>query len=90
MTKDLVFRDRAQKVMKAAYINADRVTYGSILAKQADCTYSHVVKLINDLVDEGLLEKHDEGLRIKRVVITDKGRGVVDNILKIEELMNDN
>jgi len=47
-------------------------TYPSMLAKFADCTYPHAVRILDVLERNGLVKYEKKG-RIKYVVLTDKG-----------------
>ncbi len=46
--------------------------YVSVVAKEIDCTYSHVVKLLNELKKYGLIEFEKEG-RVKYLSLTQEG-----------------
>lgn len=65
-------------------------SYSSKLAKQVDCTYSHVVKILDRMEKAGLV-KFDKNGRIKKIELTQKGFKVanlvaqIDSILKEEE-----
>ena len=60
--------------------------YGSILAKEVDCTYSHAVKILQEMEKARLVafEKHG---RIKDIKLTDQGNKVAEHIEKIKELL---
>ncbi len=60
--------------------------YGSILAKEVDCTYSHAVKILQTLEDLGLVEFEKKG-RIKLIKLTRKGKDVADAIDNIQTLI---
>jgi len=63
-----------------------RMRYGSILAKEVDCTYSHAVKILQTLEDLGLVEFEKKG-RIKLIQLTKKGNDVADAIEHIKKLV---
>ncbi|HLD49234.1 MAG TPA: hypothetical protein VJB11_02620 [archaeon] len=46
--------------------------YVSILAKEADCTYSHTVKILEEFMELGIVEFEKTG-RIKYVKLTQDG-----------------
>ena len=56
--------------------------YASSLAKSIDCTYSHIVKILNEIEKKKLVvfEKHG---RLKLLHLTKKGESIADNIEKI-------
>lgn len=60
-----------------------RNRYGSILAKEVDCTYSHTVKILQEMEKASLVtfEKHG---RIKVIKLTDKGQKIAEGIEKIK------
>jgi len=60
--------------------------YGSILAKEVDCTYSHAVKILQTLEILKLVEFEKRG-RIKIIRLTKKGRDVADAIENIQKLV---
>ncbi len=55
--------------------NASSPVYASVLAKQVDCTYSHVVKILQEMQKSGLVEFKKEG-RLKILELTNKGRNI--------------
>ncbi len=61
-----------------------RARYGSLLAKEVDCTYSHAVKILQTLERYNLVSFEKKG-RIKLIKLTNKGSDVADSIQKIIE-----
>jgi len=53
--------------------------YVSVLAKEADCTYSHTVKLLDIFEESGLVEFQKQG-RIKYVKLTKDGNDLATNL----------
>ena len=64
-----------------------RAKYGSQLAKEVDCTYSHAVKILQTLENMGLVSFEKKG-RIKIIKLTKKGEAVSENISNIRKLVN--
>ncbi|MBU4308784.1 MAG: hypothetical protein KJ566_03240 [Nanoarchaeota archaeon] len=60
--------------------------YGSILAKEVDCTYSHAVKILQTLEELKLVDFEKKG-RIKLIKLTKKGANVADAIENIQSLI---
>jgi DNA-binding MarR family transcriptional regulator len=60
--------------------------YGSVLAKEVDCTYSHAVKILQTLEDLRLVEFEKKG-RIKLIKLTKKGQEVAQAIENIRNLV---
>jgi len=56
-----------------------KARYGSVLAKEVDCTYSHAVKILQTLEVLGLVSFEKKG-RIKLIQLTKKGQEIAENI----------
>jgi len=82
---DIFFR-RKPALMLVSLKKNTRMRYGSILAKEVDCTYSHAVKILQTLEDLKLVEFEKKG-RIKLIRLTKKGKLVADAIENIQELI---
>lgn len=53
--------------------------YASSLAKEVDCTYSHVVKILQEMQRSGLITFNRRG-RLKVLTLTKKGEDVARHI----------
>ena len=62
--------------------NANANIYASVLAKQIDCTYSHVVKILQEMQKSELIRFKKEG-RLKLLELTKKGYDIASNIESI-------
>ncbi|MFH1801628.1 MAG: hypothetical protein ABH804_02215 [archaeon] len=82
---DIFFR-RKPALMLVSLKKSIRMRYGSILAKEVDCTYSHAVKILQTLQDLKLVDFEKKG-RIKLIKLTKKGRLVADAIENIHDLV---
>jgi predicted transcriptional regulator len=82
---DIFFR-RKPAMMLVALKKNSRMRYGSILAKEVDCTYSHAVKILQTLEHLELVVFEKKG-RIKVIQLTKKGREVADSIEAIQKLV---
>lgn len=60
--------------------------YGSVLAKEVDCTYSHAVKILQEMEKARLVNFEKHG-RIKSIELTDSGNRIAENIEKIRNLL---
>ena len=81
---DIFFR-RKPALMLVNLKKNSRMRYGSILAKEVDCTYSHAVKILQTLEELGLVVFQKKG-RIKLIQLTKKGNEVAkakENIKKL-------
>lgn len=59
--------------------------YASILAKEVDCTYSHCVRILQDMKKLGLVDFEKKG-RIKMVGLTPIGEDVafsIENVYRV-------
>ncbi len=82
---DIFFR-RKPALMLVSLKKNTRMRYGSILAKEVDCTYSHAVKILQTLEELKLVEFEKKG-RIKLIRLTKKGKAVADAIDNIQGLI---
>ena len=82
---DIFFR-RKPALMLIALKKISRARYGSILAKEVDCTYSHAVKILQTLEELKLVDFQKKG-RIKIIRLTKKGQEVADAIEEIQKLI---
>ena len=82
---DLFFR-RKPALMLIALKKVNRPKYGSVLAKEVDCTYSHAVKILQTLESLGLVVFEKQG-RIKTIKLTKKGHEVSDSISNIRRIV---
>ena len=83
---DVFFR-RKPALMLVALKRLSRARYGSILAKEVDCTYSHAVKILQTLEKLDLVSFEKKG-RIKLIKLTKKGTEVATNIENIKNLVD--
>lgn len=82
---DVFFR-RKPALMLVALKKLSRARYGSLLAKEVDCTYSHAVKILQALEKLGLVVFEKKG-RMKLIKLTKKGTEVANNIENIKKLI---
>ena len=78
---DIFFR-RKPALMLVALRKMSKVRYGSVLAKEVDCTYSHAVKILQTLEALGLVSFQKKG-RIKLIELTKKGEEISEYIENI-------
>ena len=60
--------------------------YASSLAKMIDCTYSHVVKILQEMEKSGLINFDKQG-RLKLLSLTKKGNEIAEHIEGIRQLL---
>lgn len=83
---DVFFR-RKPALMLVALKKLTRARYGSVLAKEIDCTYSHAVKILQMLEKLNLVEFEKKG-RMKLIKLTKRGAEIADNIDNIKRLIS--
>lgn len=83
---DIFFR-RKPALMLVALKKVSKARYGSVLAKEVDCTYSHAVKILQTLQDLGLVVFEKKG-RIKLIKLTKKGQDIAESIDNIKRAIN--
>jgi len=82
---EVFFRRKPAMILVALKRNLKN-RYGSILAKEVDCTYSHTVKILQEMEKAGLVGFEKQG-RIKVIQLTDTGNKVADHIGRIKDLL---
>jgi predicted transcriptional regulator len=82
---DVFFRKKPA-LMLIALKKSSKARYGSILAKEVDCTYSHAVKILQGLEKIGLVQFEKKG-RIKLIKLTKRGQEIADHIEQVKELL---
>ncbi|MGD9276856.1 MAG: hypothetical protein PVJ67_06820 [Candidatus Pacearchaeota archaeon] len=82
---DIFFRRKPALMLVSLKKNL-RLRYGSLLAKEVDCTYSHAVKILQTLQDLRLVEFEKKG-RIKLIKLTKQGKEVACAIEDIQKLI---
>jgi len=82
---DVFFREKPA-MMLVELKNANSSVYASVLAKQIDCTYSHVVKILQEMQKAELINFKKEG-RLKLFELTKKGQQIASNIENIKTML---
>lgn len=82
---DVFFREKPA-LMLVELKNANSHVYASVLAKQIDCTYSHVVKILQEMQKADLINFKKEG-RLKLLELTKKGKDIAGNIESIKTML---
>lgn len=74
-----VFFREKPAMMLVTLLTSTNEHYASSLAKIVDCTYSHIVKILNEMQKAGLIVFKKQG-RLKVLKLTEKGQKVAQNI----------
>jgi DNA-binding MarR family transcriptional regulator len=83
---EVFFRRKPAMILVALRKN-QRNRYGSVLAKEVDCTYSHAVKILQEMEKAKLVNFEKHG-RIKTISLTDDGNKVAEYIERIGETLS--
>lgn len=75
---DLFLREKPVKIFTGLR-SARGSVYATILSKEADCTYSHTIKILNTFKKLGLVRFKKTG-RIKQVMLTKNGKDIAQNL----------
>ena len=81
-----VFFREKPALMLVGLKNAKGEMYASSLAKQIDCTYSHVVKILQEMQKSGLVNFEKQG-RLKLLTLTKTGSEVAEHIEGVKNLL---
>lgn len=81
-----VFFRRKPAMILIALRKSSKNRYGSVLAKEVDCTYSHAVKILQEMEKAKLVDFTKHG-RIKTIQLTENGNKVAESIEKIKSLL---
>lgn len=80
---DTIFREKPAlmliSLLKDEQAGNGSVLYASNLAKKVDCTYSHVVKVLKEFEENGLVSFKKKG-RLKLLSLTTKGERIADHL----------
>jgi len=71
---DLFLRDKPARILLGLKIKEGSI-YATMLSKDADCTYSHTIKILNVFRDLGLVKFEKKG-RIKKIKLTEDGQEI--------------
>jgi len=82
---NVFFREKPA-MMLVEMKNAKGEIYASSVAKQVDCTYSHVVKILQEMQKSGLVNFEKQG-RLKLLTLTKTGAEVAEKIDAIRAVL---
>ncbi len=75
---NVFFREKPA-MMLVHLLNNKNEVYASSLAKHVDCTYSHVVKILQEMEKAGLVNFERNG-RLKLLTLTKTGSEIAEHI----------
>lgn len=76
--EELFLRDKPAKIL-IGLKTAKGTIYATVLSREANCTYSHTIKILNLFKKLGIVAFEKKG-RIKRVTLTDDGWDIAHNL----------
>ena len=82
---EVFFRKKPAMILMALR-KGTRNRYGSVLAKEVDCTYSHAVKILQEMEKSKLVNFEKHG-RIKSIELTESGNRIAEHIEKIRGIL---
>lgn len=77
--EDLFLREKPARILIGLKSSKNGSVYATLLSKEADCTYSHTIKILNLFKKMGIVKFEKKG-RIKRVTLTDDGWDIAHNL----------
>jgi predicted transcriptional regulator len=81
--EDLFLREKPARILLALK-TAKSPVYATILSKEADCTYSHTIKILDVMHVSGIVQFDKKG-RIKGVKLTDDGWDIAHNMEAVKK-----
>lgn len=84
-TFGVFFREKPAMMLLGLH-NAKSPVYASTLAKSVDCTYSHVVKILQHMEKSSLITFEKTG-RLKLLNLTKEGRTIAEHINQVKNLL---
>jgi DNA-binding MarR family transcriptional regulator len=82
---NVLFREKPVELL-ISLLNAKTDIYASVIAKEIDCTYSHVVKLLKTMEKSGIVKFNKSG-RLKYLSLTPKGKKLSENLNSSKEII---
>ena len=82
---EVFFRKKPAMIL-VALRRGNRYRYGSVLAKEVDCTYSHTVKILQEMERAKLVSFEKQG-RIKTISLTEPGNKIAEYIGRIKDIL---
>lgn len=83
MITPIFFKEKPLRTL-VALAKKERIWYASMLCKETDCTYPHMMKVLDMFSQMGLIESEEQG-RINITKLTEKGEDLAkefENILR--------
>ena len=78
LLEDLLLREKPARILISLKTSKESI-YATILSRETNCTYSHTIKILNVLREQGLVDFEKSG-RIKKVKLTSDGWDIAHNL----------
>lgn len=82
---NVFFREKPV-LMLLGLFNTKGPVYASSLAKSVDCTYSHVVKILQQMERHGIINFQKQG-RLKLLTLTKKGNEMANHLDSVRNVL---
>lgn len=82
---NVLFREKPVNMLITLYNSKSKI-YASVIAKEIDCTYSHVVKLLKTLEEHKIVEFVKDG-RLKYLSLTPKGKKLAEALYSAKQII---
>ena len=79
------FREKPAMILVTLFCSTERI-YASTLAKVIDCTYSHAIKLLQEMNKAGLVSFEKKG-RLKLLTLTKIGEEVARSLDNVKNIL---
>lgn len=86
MLPPIFFKEKPVNAL-ASLAEGDKVWYASLLAKEIDCTYPHMVNILDEFKKHDLIETKAEG-RVKKISLTPDGEDLAIDLQNLLRRMN--
>ena len=77
--EELFLREKPARILLGMKTQKEAPVYATLLSKEANCTYSHTIKILNTFMKLGIVNFEKKG-RIKTVALTDDGWDIAHNL----------
>jgi predicted transcriptional regulator len=77
--EELFLREKPARILLGMKTQKEAPVYATLLSKEANCTYSHTIKILNTFMKLGIVNFEKKG-RIKTVTLTDDGWDIAHNL----------
>ena len=77
--EDLFLREKPARILLGMKTKSKGTVYATLLSKEADCTYSHTIKILELFRNMGIVKFEKKG-RVKHITLTNDGWDIAHNL----------